>query len=103
VLVYFDIIIYRNEKFISHLQIKFLKQILEKNFKKHISSKIDFNSVVKLYRKAFKSKLQSFKQITMKNCPECGSKKLENRPEALICKSCGAILKENFYSGGKIV
>jgi len=68
-----------------------------------MSFEIDFDSVVRLYRKAFKINLQSFKQMTMKNCPECGSKKLENTAEGLICNRCGAVLKENFYSGGKIV
>ena len=64
---------------------------------------IDFTSVVISYRKGFKSKCQWFKQIRMNKCPECGSKKLLNKTEGLICNKCGAILNENFYSGGRIV
>jgi len=39
----------------------------------------------------------------MKSCPECGSEKLANAAEGVICGKCGSILTENFFSGGKVV
>ena len=39
----------------------------------------------------------------MKVCPECGSKKLGNSRDGLICRSCGTILGENYFSGRRIV
>jgi len=39
----------------------------------------------------------------MKHCPDCGSKKLENNTEGIVCKSCGSVLEENYFSGGKVV
>jgi len=39
----------------------------------------------------------------MNNCPDCGSKKLNNTAEGVICGKCGSILTENFFSGGKVI
>jgi len=56
------------------------------------------------YRKAFKGEFQFLKQeIKMNSCPECGSKKIENNHEGVICTDCGLVIDESFYSGGRIV
>jgi len=37
-------------------------------------------------------------------CPVCGNKKLQwNGNGELVCKACGAVIKEAIYSGEKIV
>jgi len=42
-------------------------------------------------------------EIKMTSCPECGSKKIELKNFELLCNKCGTVLKENCYSGERIV
>jgi len=38
-----------------------------------------------------------------KKCPECGSKKIVMNTEGTICKKCGLVISENFYSGKMLI
>lgn len=40
----------------------------------------------------------------MNTCPECGSKKLEiNKEDGVLCKACGLVIGENYYSGSRMI
>ena len=56
-------------------------------------------------RKGFKYNKSKFLvvHIIAKRCPECGSKNLEWTDDGLICKDCGLVLSETFYSGQKML
>jgi len=41
--------------------------------------------------------------IIAKRCPECGSEKLEWTEDGLICRKCGLVLSETFYSGQRML
>jgi len=43
------------------------------------------------------------KGIFPRKCPECGCKKLQYSPEGLMCKKCGLIITENYYSGKMVI
>lgn len=39
----------------------------------------------------------------MKNCPECGSKKIEISLSEVLCKKCGLIIDEGMFSGKRML
>ncbi|RLI98572.1 MAG: hypothetical protein DRP00_01705 [Candidatus Aenigmatarchaeota archaeon] len=43
-----------------------------------------------------------FYPLIMNSCPECGSEKLELTNEGLVCKKCGLVIEETYYSGKRI-
>jgi len=41
--------------------------------------------------------------IIAKRCPECGSEDLEWTEDGLICRKCGLVLSDTFYSGQRML
>jgi len=35
-------------------------------------------------------------------CPECGSDKISNNGEGMLCNKCGLVISEGYYSGRRM-
>ena len=51
----------------------------------------------------FSSYTDSMMGILPKKCPECGSEKFVVNSDGKICRKCGLVVSENYYSGKMLI